>query len=129
MAYLTEAEFLGYGHDKIDNFDKLLTIAENTVDMYTYYFYHSTDFETDYLIRKDVFKRAIAQQITYLNNSGITNSESKQLALEMKIGRTSVSVKNSQSLDPMATRYNLSLDALNLLKSIGFGCREVFYDR
>lgn len=129
MAYLTIDEYKSLGFEEVDNFEKLSAIAEQTIDLFTNYYYKHHSLEDDIPIRKSIVKQALAHQISYLNDSGILTSESKIMATEMRIGRTSISLKNGLKSDGLGIRYNLSLDALNLLKSIGMGYREVLYDR
>ena len=108
MDYLTYPEYLKLGFDEIDKFDELYKRAEMTVNLYIHNFYAYKDFESDFKPRKKAVKNAIAS---------------------VTIGRTSVSYQNSSQSVSKGSKYNLSLDAENWLKSAGFGYSGVSYDR
>ena len=76
-------------------------------------------------------KLAIANQIRYLNETGILTAEDKHSLGSLSIGRTTVNYGSSGSSPAKieASKYNLALDTMNLLKSVGFGYRGVYYDR
>lgn len=131
MKYLTELEFeeMGLG---VDDFIMLATKAETTIDIYTRYIYHSVSFEDDLPFRKEAVKKAVAFQIEYLNNSGITSADDKAIANSISIGRTSINYgTGGTSIDRRISQaLNMSLDAINILKSVGFsGMEAVCYDR
>ena len=130
IAYLTNDEFQNIGFDQIEDFEKLERRAEMAIDLYTKDFYHlGTDFETDNPYRKNAVKKAVAFQIAYLDSSGILTADDKQALSRVTVGRTSLQYSTSNSARA-AERFNLSLDAENLLKSAGFGYRgAVDYDR
>lgn len=129
MDYLTYPEYLELGFDEIDKFDELYKRAEMTVNLYIHNFYAYKDFESDFKPRKDAVKNAIAYQIYYLDRSGITTAEEKQSLSSLTIGRTSVSYQNGSQSVSKGSKYNLSLDAENWLRSAGFGYSGVAYDR
>ena len=133
MTYLTKEEYEEFEFDKVTEFDKLLKHAEMAINLYIRDFYSYNDFERDYKPRKDAVKHATAFQIAYLDSSGILTAEDRQSIASMTVGRTSVSFQNSsQNVSQgrsLTERYNLSLDAENWLKSVGFGYLGVGYDR
>mgnify|MGYP000641552749 CR=1 FL=1 len=88
-----------------------------------------TILEDDIPPRKEAVKLAIANQIRYLNESGILTAEDKLTLDSVSIGRTTINYSGRNNSNPEANRYNLSLDTLNILKSVGFGYRGVCYDR
>ena len=105
MTYLTEDEFVKLGFDEVADFDK----------------------EVDY--RKQAVKLAMAFQIAYLDVSGIMTADDKQALTSVSIGRTSISYRKSQN-GSAGQRFNLSLDAENILKQAGFSLvTAVDYDR
>ena len=101
------------------------------VDLYTNYFYQNNNLEDDFPLRKKAVKLAIANQIRYLNETGILTAEDKHSLGSLSIGRTTVDYGSSGSSPAKmeASKYNLALDTMNLLKSVGFGYRGVCYDR
>lgn len=129
MTYLTQDEFKDFGFDEVEDFEKLLTRAEIAINLFLNNFYIFADFEKEIEHRKQAVKLATAFQVAYLDASGITTAEDKQSVSTVVLGRTHITYKNSSVQSLESARYNLSLDALNTLKSAGFGFRGVGYDR
>lgn len=129
IAYLTQDEFKDFDFDEVENFDKLLQRAEIAINLFLNNFYSFVDFEKEIEHRKQAVKLATAFQVAYLDASGITTADDKQSVSTVVLGRTHITYKNSSSQSLESARYNLSLDALNTLKSAGFGFRGVGYDR
>lgn len=129
MTYLTREEFIGLGFDSVNHFDQLLQRAEIAINLFLNGFYVHVDFENDFEPRKKAVKLATAFQVAYLDASGITTAEDKQAVSTVTLGRTHVSYQNTSKQSHEGARYNLSLDAVSVLKSAGFGYRGVGYDR
>lgn len=129
IAYLTQDEFKDFGFDEVEDFEKLLQRAEVAINLFLNNFYSFVDFEKEIGHRKQAVKLATAFQVAYLDASGITTADDKQSVSTVVLGRTHITYKNSSSQSLESARYNLSLDALNTLKSVGFGFRGVGYDR
>ena len=129
IAYLTQDEFKDFGFDEVENFDKLLQRAEIAINLFLNNFYSFVDFEKEIEHRKQAVKLATAFQVAYLDASGITTADDKQSVSTVILGRTHITYQNSSNQSLESARYNLSLDALNTLKSAGFGYRGVGYDR
>lgn len=129
IAYLTKDEFKDLGFDEVDDFEKLLTRAEVAINLFLNNLYDFVDFETEIKFRKKAVKLATAYQVAYLDASGIATADDKQAVSTVILGRTHVSYHNGTSRPFESDRYNLSLDALNVLKAAGFGYRGVGYDR
>jgi hypothetical protein len=129
IAYLTQDEFKDFDFDEVENFDKLLQRAEIAINLFLNNFYSFVDFEKEIGHRKQAVKLATAFQVAYLDASGITTADDKQSVSTVILGRTHITYKNSSSQSLESARYNLSLDALNTLKSAGFGYRGIGYDR
>lgn len=129
IAYLTQDEFKDFGFDEVEGFEKLLTRAEIAINLFLNNFYSFVDFEKEIEHRKQAVKLATAFQVAYLDASGITTADDKQSVSTVVLGRTHITYKNSSNQSLESARYNLSLDALNALKSAGFGFRGVGYDR
>ena len=129
MTYLTQDEFKDFGFDEVEDFEKLLTRAEIAINLFLNNFYSFADFEKEIEHRKQAVKLATAFQVAYLDASGITTADDKQSVSTVVLGRTHITYQNSSSQSLESARYNLSLDALNTLKSVGFGFRGVGYDR
>lgn len=129
MNYLTLEEFKELGFAEINDFSDLRQKAEMAVDLFTNYFYQNNNLEDDIPPRKKAVKLAIANQIQYLNESGILTAEDKITLNSVSIGRTTINYSDKNNTNHESSRYNLSLDTLNLLKSVGFGYRGVCYDR
>ena len=129
IAYLTQDEFKDFGFDEVEGFEKLLTRAEIAINLFLNNFYSFVDFEKEIEHRKQAVKLATAFQVAYLDASGITTADDKQSVSTVVLGRTHITYKNSSNQSLESARYNLSLDAINTLKSAGFGFRGVGYDR
>lgn len=129
IAYLTQDEFNQLEFDEVDDFEKLLMRAEVAINLFLDGFYGVKDFKTDFETRKKAVKLATAYQVAYLDASGFTTAEAKQAVSTVMLGRTHVSYHNGTGRPFESDRYNLSLDALNVLKAAGFGYRGVGYDR
>lgn len=133
MAYLTKEEFDKLGFEVEGNFDKLLKRAELAIDAYIRDFYSLNSFDNDNKARKKSVKRATAYQVAYLDSSGIMTAEDKQSIASMSVGRTSISYRsgsqNGSGSLSLGERYNLSRDAENWLRMVGFGSARVDYDR
>lgn len=131
MAYLTHEEYRELGFESTCEFDELLKRAELAIDLFIRHFYEFHDFDKDHKIRKKAVKLAVAYQIQYLDSTGILTAEDKQTISSTTIGRTSVSYgsNNGSRASETASGYNLSLDAFNALKSVGFLYSGVDYGR
>lgn len=131
MNYITLEDYKELGFAEVDDFSDLRKRAEMAVDLYTNYFYQNNNLEDDFPPRKKAVKLAIANQIRYLNETGILTAEDKHSLGSLSIGRTTVNYGSNGSSPAKieASKYNLALDTMNLLKSVGFGYRGVCYDR
>lgn len=131
MNYITLDEYKELGFAEVDDFSDLRQRAEMAVDLYTNNFYQCHNLEDDFPPRKKAVKLAIANQIRYLNETGILTAEDKHSLGSLSIGRTTINYDGSGSSPAKveASKYNLALDTINLLKSVGFGYRGVYYDR
>lgn len=128
MSYLTLEEYKELGFAEIKEFSELKLKAEMAVDLYTNYFYQNNNLEDDFPPRKKAVKLAIANQIRYLNDTGILTAEDKKSLGSVSIGRTTINYGGGPSSQE-ASKYNLALDTMNLLKSVGFGSSGILYDR
>ena len=128
MNYITLEEYKELGFAEVDDFSDLRQRAEMAVDLFTNYFYQYHNLEDDFPLRKKAVKLAIANQIRYLNDTGILTAEDKKSLGSVSIGRTTINYGGGPSSQE-ASKYNLALDTMNLLKSVGFGYRGVCYDR
>ena len=131
MNYITLEDYKELGFAEVDDFSDLRQRAEMAVDLYTNNFYQCHNLEDDFPPRKKAVKLAIANQIRYLNETGILTAEDKHSLGSLSIGRTTINYDGSGSSPAKveASTYNLALDTINLLKSVGFGYRGVYYDR
>lgn len=130
MTYLTEDEFVKLGFDEVVDFENLAKRAEVAINLYTQGIYQRhIDFDKEADYRKQAVKLAMAFQIAYLDVSGIATADDKQAMTSVSIGRTSISYRKSQN-GSAGQRFNLSLDAENILKQAGFSLTTaVDYDR
>ena len=131
MNYITLEDYKELGFAEVDDFSDLRQRAEMAVDLYTNNFYQCHNLEDDFPPRKKAVKLAIANQIRYLNETGILTAEDKHSLGSLSIGRTTINYGGSGTSPAKveASKYNLALDTMNLLKSVGFGYRGVCYDR
>lgn len=129
MAYLSYDEYLDLGFDVTDRFDELYKRAEMTVNLYIRNFYAYREFDSDFEPRKQAVKNAVANQISYLERTGIMSAEEKQSLSSVTVGRTTVSYQNGSQSASSGKHYNLCLDAENWLNMVGFNYSGVCYDR
>ena len=131
MAYLTAEEFAKFKIGETPaNFESLEHTARVSVDLYTRNLYHFVKLENEPEHRREAVKLAIAYQIRYLEASGIMSADDKQALESVQIGRTSLKYSGTSKQAQLAGQFNLSLDALNQLNSVGFGyIGAVDYDR
>ena len=130
MTYVTKDEFVKLGFDEVADFEKLAKRAEVAINLYTQGLYQRhIDFDKEADYRKQAVKLAMAFQIAYLDVSGIMTADDKQAMTSVSIGRTSISYRKSQN-GSAGQRFNLSLDAENILRQAGFSLvTAVDYDR
>lgn len=106
--YLNYSEFKSILSDSVDEvtFDKLLVRAEIQIDTVTNYFYSMpgiNDIESDSIskypwlkARSDVFKKALALTIDYMNSNNVSNSADlkNNSFSSIEIGRTTLQSAN-----------------------------------
>jgi hypothetical protein len=93
MPYLTHEEYKEFGYSEIteDDFTKLVGKASDFFDIQTRNFYQFHDLSKDIEFRKIKFKKAIALQIEYMQQTGATSTYEINTPQLWSIGRTSVS--------------------------------------
>lgn len=96
MPYLTYDEYneLGFKTIEFNEFERLLKHASGVLDSATRYFYKHNDLETDIPFRKEQFKKALAAQIEYFHDKGVTSTHGMSEPATVTIGRTTVSKVN-----------------------------------
>lgn len=103
MPYLTYDEYQNFGFSDVtaDDFPKLEQKASDVLDSITRDFYQLNDLESDFPLRRDKFKKAVAAQIEYFNDMGGTSAHELNNPLSVSIGRTSISsgVRNQAKLN------------------------------
>lgn len=130
MAYITFQEFQKLtGNSELEEkeFDSLLHRASDFMDVKTRAFYQQNELESDVSqFRRDRFKKAVAYQIEYMQDTGAKSSYDINTPQSWSIGRTSVTE---------ASRYNstgqneapsiVSEDAISMLSGTGLLYRGV----
>ncbi|MBC2071764.1 hypothetical protein [Listeria seeligeri] len=94
MAYLTFAEYQEITDDTSlseTDFNKYLKKASAVLDWLTCRFYLMNDLETDYEIRKNAFKNALAEQVRFFGDAGAMTASDMEEPDSFNIGGTSVS--------------------------------------
>lgn len=93
MPYLSYEEYQNFGFSDVtaDDFSKLEQKASDVLDSITRDFYQLNDLESDFPLRRDKFKKAVAAQIEYFNDMGGTSAHELNNPLSVSIGRTSIS--------------------------------------
>lgn len=129
MSYITLEEFKELGFDEVENFSYLRIKAEMAIDLFTNYFYQNNKINDDIAPRRKAVKLAIANQIAYMDASGVISAEDRNNVNSVTIGRTTINYNNDNKIKNEGLIFNLSLDSVNLLKSVGFGYQGVAYDR
>lgn len=118
MPYLTYEEYSELGFSELDEteFDKLIKKAGDVIDGITRFFYQFNDIEEDVEFRRSQFKKAIAAQVKYFNDVGVTSSHELNNPLNVQIGRTQVGmgVNNQRVANSL-----VSSDAVMYLRSTG----------
>lgn len=93
MAYLTYEEYqaMPFGAVEESDFVRLVERASDALDSITSNFYQYTVLDSDYPIRRNKFKKAVACQIEYFQEMGATTSHGMNEPSSVTIGRTSMS--------------------------------------
>lgn len=76
--YLSFKDYSDYGYDSVDEetFEKIIKKAERMIDVATHDFYVIHDIEKDaFKLRVQSFKRAICEQVDFINSGGGTSYE------------------------------------------------------
>lgn len=130
MAYLTYAEFKDMGLMAVpeDRFDGLLMRASMVLDQATRRYYQRHNLADDYSMRQTAFKQALALQIEYMFQFGVTTLEGRKQAqiTSQSIGNTTISTSGNS--DTPATTL-LSDDAKLALTGTGLLYKGVMYAR
>lgn len=122
MPYLSYEEYqdIGFSDVTADDFLKLELKASDVLDSVTRDFYQLNDLESDYPLRRDKFKKAVAAQIDYFYDMGATSSHGIQEPTTVQIGRTALSNSAKGSSSTQGTENSIvSKDALMYLRNSG----------
>ena len=122
MTYLTYQEYIDLGFPEIgeSEFYKLLPKASDVIDSVTRSFYRFNDIEQDVPFRREQFKKAIAAQIQYFHDMGVTSSHELEVFETVTIGRTTISSNRGSSSNETKKNSIISIDALMYLRNAGF---------
>lgn len=127
MAYLTYEEYtqMGYTDMPEHGFNRLASRAGAVLDGLTGNFYLTTDLVTDFPVRREPFKRALAVQVEYFHNTGATSTyEMNQMPQSVSIGRTTMNMGGRS--DSVSQKISLvSPDVMGLLATTGLLYRGV----
>jgi hypothetical protein len=139
MAYVNREDYvsmMGVDPKQVpENFDHLAALADQYLDEQTRDFYQRNDITADpWPLRAKKFKRAVAMQIAYMADSGISTAEQamrQPISGTKTIGRTTVTqtwATNQTAVDGQ-TKSVISADALAALGGTGLLYRGVDYVR
>ena len=87
MTYLTQDEFMDFGFEEVEEFEKLLQRAEIAINLFLDGFYGVKDFETDFETRKKL-SNLLRLPGSILDASGIATADDKQSVSTVVLGRT-----------------------------------------
>ena len=120
MPYLTYQEYIDFGFSKIEEseFDRLLKKASDAVDGVTRHFYKFNNLANDVPFRQEQFKKAVAAQIEYFHDMGVTSSHGLEEPSTVTIGRTTLS-EGSRNSNTAPQRSLISKDVFFYLKDTG----------
>ncbi|VDG98904.1 Uncharacterised protein [Lysinibacillus sphaericus] len=112
MTYLTHEEYsaMPFVDLPVEDFTKLVERAGDAVDSITSNFYQFTALESDFPIRRDKFKKAVACQIEYFHEMGATNSHGLNEPGSVTIGRTSMSTSTKANATNQEPQNSLISD-------------------
>lgn len=127
MPYLTYEEYqnIGFSDVTVDDFPKIEQKASDVLDSVTRDFYQLNDLESDYPLRRDKFKKAVAAQIDYFYDMGATNSHGLQEMAMVQIGRTTSSTGVKGGTAKAEKNSVLSDDVVMYLRNTGLLYRGV----
>jgi len=128
MPYLTYEEYQNIGFSDItaDDFPKLERKASDVLDSVTRDFYQLNDLDSDFPLRRDKFKKAIAAQIDYFYDMGATSSHGIQEPATVQIGRTTLSNSAKGSTSTQGTENSIvSKDVFMYLRNTGLLYRGI----
>ncbi|MFJ3386842.1 hypothetical protein [Lysinibacillus sp. NPDC086135] len=128
MPYLTYEEYqeIGFSDVTADDFPKLERKASDVLDSVTRDFYQLNELDSDFPLRRDKFKKAVAAQIDYFYDMGATSSHGIQEPATVQIGRTTLSNSAKGSTSTQGTENSIvSKDALMYLRNTGLLYRGI----
>jgi len=128
MAYLTYDEYkqMGYADMPKEEFDRLIGKAETTLDGLTGNFYLANDLATDFPVRREPFKRALAAQVEYFHETGATTTYGmNQTPQSVSIGRTTMNMGGRSDSNAGQKVSLISPDVIGLLSPTGLLYRGV----
>lgn len=128
MPYLTYDEYKDFGFTEIEEneFNKLIKKASDVLDSVTRFFYKQNVLEDDVEFRKKQFKKALAAQIEYFHDTGVTSSHELNEPGSVTIGRTTVSKSSRNSSEANEKQNSLvSEDVLMYLRGTGLLYRGI----
>lgn len=128
MPYLTYEEYQGIGFTDVtaEDFLKLEQKASEVLDSVTRDFYQLNDLDSDFPLRRDKFKKAVAAQVDYFYDMGATSSHGIQEPATVQIGRTTLSNSSKGSSSTQGTENSIvSKDTLMYLRNTGLLYRGI----
>lgn len=128
MPYLIYEEYSAMSFSKIppEDFGRLAERAGDALDSITNQFYQFTVLESDFPIRRDKFKKAVACQIEYFHEMGATNSHGLNEPGSVTIGRTSMSTSTRANATTQEPQNSLiSNDVYMYLQGTGLLYRGI----
>lgn len=128
MPYLTYEEYQGIGFTDVtaEDFLKLEQKASDVLDSVTRDFYQLNDLDSDFPLRRDKFKKAVAAQVDYFYDMGATSSHGIQEPATVQIGRTTLSNSSKGSSSTQGTENSIvSKDTLMYLRNTGLLYRGI----
>ena len=109
-----------------DDFNKLLPKAKITIGNYTRNFYKFTEFESDHDYRKSQVKAALAFQVDYFKEMGVTSHEGMNKSPQsVSLGRTSITQSSSRVADNNRSIAVISHESVMALQGTGLLNRGV----
>lgn len=128
MAYLTYSEYKTFTAEPVlePEFDKLILRAEAAINTLIRYYYDGMTFENDFDWRKKAVKSAVAFQIDYYHEAGVSSQKGlTDTPQQVTLGRTTITREFRSGSEAKGKASFVCQESVNALTNTGLLYRGV----